>query len=217
VAGVVEPLEFADDDEHEAAREVFGAALPAAGAYAALLAEQGVAWGLLGPREVDRLWSRHLINSAALAPLVPTAVEVLDIGSGAGLPGIPLRLVRPDLHITLVEPLQRRIRFLQLCCEQLQLPDVSVRAVRAEQLPPECADVVTARAVAPLQRLLPVVWPLVRPGGQFLAIKGRRAEEELARCRALPGDLRMPPDVVRRSTAQCTPLVTVVRFRRKAR
>ena len=208
------PTPFRDRAEQAAAEDAFGPALPAACRYAALLAAEGVVWGLIGPREVDRIWSRHLLNSAALSPLIPAGSELLDVGSGAGLPGIPLRLARPDLSVTLVEPLQRRVRFLELCCQTLVLSNVPVLTARAEQLAGRCtADVVTARAVAPLGRLLPAVWPLVRPGGQLLAVKGRQAEEELAGCEP-PGDLDVPPDVVRRYTAGGEPLVTVVRFRR---
>ncbi len=205
---------FADGRERALAEDTFGPGLPLAVAYANLLADQGVAWGLLGPREVGRLWSRHLINAAALAPLVPPGIELMDVGSGAGLPGIPLRLARPDLRISLLEPLQRRVRFLELCRRELALPDVSVVAARAEQVEGRpVADVVTARAVAPLVRLLPTTWPLVRPGGQLLALKGRTAEQELAACE-FPGDLSEPPDVVRRCATGGHPLVTVVRFRR---
>lgn len=173
-------------------------------------------WGLIGPREVGRLWSRHLINSAAVAPLVPRGVDLLDVGSGAGLPGIPLRLARPDLRVTLLEPLRRRVRFLELCREELDLPDLALRVDRAEQVTGRCAaDVVTARAVAPLARLLPAVWTLVRPGGLLLAVKGSGAENELADC-PLPGDLSEPPDVVRRYTDTGALLVTVVRFQRRS-
>jgi len=200
------------------AAEHFGTSLPLACRYAELLAREGVAWGLLGPRELPRLWDRHLINSAALAPLVPPESVVLDVGSGAGLPGLPVRIVRPDLQLTLLEPMARRVRFLELCLRSLGLPGVTVLNARAEESAGKVsATVVTARAVAPLSRLVPAVWPLVRPGGQLLAVKGRTAEEELSRCSALPTDLDRPPEVVRRCTSSGVPLVTVVRFCRKAR
>lgn len=204
--------------EGAAAEAAFGTALPAADAYAVLLAEQGVSWGLIGPREVDRLWSRHLLNSVAIAPLIAMGKRVLDLGSGAGLPGIPLSLARPDLPVTLVEPLQRRVRFLELCQRELGLPNVTITADRAERLPGGCAaEVVTARALAPLPRLLALGWPLVRPGGQLLAIKGRGADKELAHCDSVPVDLACSPDVVRRYSDTGEVLVTVVRFRRSAR
>jgi 16S rRNA (guanine527-N7)-methyltransferase len=148
-------------------------------AYAEMLAGPGVERGLLGPRELERLWERHLLNSAAVAAAVPDGVGVLDVGSGAGLPGIPLALVRPDLRVTLVEPLLRRATFLGEACELLGLDRVDVRRARAEVLPRGAADVVVARAVAPLKRLLGWTLPLLRPGGRLVAMKGRSADAEL--------------------------------------
>lgn len=207
---------FADGGEQAAAEHLFGPRLPLAVRYARLLAAQGVDWGVIGPREIERLWGRHLLNSAALSALVPQGAGVIDVGSGAGLPGIPLRLARPDLTLTLLEPLQRRVRFLALCLSDLRLTDTSVLGSRVEQVPAgRTADVVTARAVAPLARLVPLTWPLVRPGGQLLAVKGGNAEVELA-ATELPSDLAGSPDVVRQYTDDGQPLVTVVRFRRSS-
>lgn len=149
--------------------------------YAALLAEVGVARGLLGPREVPRLWSRHLLNCAVVADAVPAAAQVVDVGSGAGLPGLVLALVRPDCQVTLLEPLLRRATFLGEAVEELGVGDrVAVVRARAEDATPNAADVVTARAVAPLDRLLGWCLPLVRPGGIVLALKGEQAAVELA-------------------------------------
>jgi len=173
------------------AEAVFGACLSQAVRYAELLCTVGVERGLLGPREVERIWSRHLLNSAAIAPLVPTKADVLDLGSGAGLPGIPLALARPDLHVTLVEPMARRVNFLLECLRGLDV-DVEVRRARAQELPPACASVVVARALAPLDRLLPLALPLLRPGGVLLAMKGRAAQEEV---RAAEPMLRSWPGV----------------------
>ena len=146
-----------------------------------LLADAGVKRGLIGPREVPRLWERHLLNCAVLSEVVPEGVTVCDVGSGAGLPGIPLALVRPDLKITLLEPLLRRTNFLQEVVELLGLDHVTVVRGRAEEvlgkLPP--VHVVTARAVAPLDRLAGWGVPLLRPYGEMLALKGDTAEEEL--------------------------------------
>jgi 16S rRNA (guanine527-N7)-methyltransferase len=167
-----------------AAQAVFGARYPLAEQYAALLAGSGVYRGLLGPREADRLWERHLLNSAVLSELVPEGCRVLDVGSGAGLPGIPLALARPDLAIVLLEPMARRVVWLQEVVTVLGLA-VSVHRGRAED--PEVRekwggnDVVTARAVAPLGRLAGWSLPLVAPGGRLLAIKGASAKEEAAR------------------------------------
>ncbi len=149
--------------------------------YAELLAEAGVKRGLIGPREVPRLWERHLLNCAVLSEVVPEGVTVCDVGSGAGLPGIPLALVREDLKITLLEPLLRRTNFLTEVVELLGLDHVTVVRGRAEevmgQMPP--VHVVTARAVAPLDRLAAWGIPLLRPYGEMLALKGDTAEGEL--------------------------------------
>jgi 16S rRNA (guanine527-N7)-methyltransferase len=149
-------------------------------AYADLLATTGVERGLIGPREAPRLWERHLLNCAALAELVPNDATVLDVGSGAGLPGIPLALVRPDLSVTLLEPLLRRSTFLEEAVEVLSLEDrVTVVRGRAEDHEGRYA-VVTARAVAPMTRLVGWCLPRVRPGGVLLAMKGAGAPEEIA-------------------------------------
>jgi 16S rRNA (guanine527-N7)-methyltransferase len=163
-----------------AARELFGARWPLAEAYVARLAGDGVTRGLIGPRERDRLWDRHILNCAALAPLIPPAAAVGDIGSGAGLPGIVIALLRTDVSMDLVEPLLRRTVFLQEAVDALGLAQTRVVRARAEDLAGQCSyDVVTARAVAPLPKLLSVVLPLLRPGGQLLALKGATAQEEL--------------------------------------
>lgn len=160
---------------------VFGDALPKARAYADMLADAGVVRGLIGPREVPRLWERHLLNSAALAGGVSADATVVDVGSGAGLPGIPLALARHDLRITLVEPLLRRADFLTEAVDALDLGDrVEVVRARAEALHGTRAfDVVTARAVAPLPRLLEWTLPLAGPGGSVIALKGESAAAEL--------------------------------------
>lgn len=172
------------------AAAVFGAALDRAVAYAELLATEGTVRGLIGPREVPRLWDRHLLNSAAIASLVPADARVVDVGSGAGLPGIPLALVRPDLTVTLLEPLARRVTFLDECVDRLGLGNVTVVRGRAEEGPVRRslggADVVTARAVAPLDKLAGWCLPLLRPGGLLLALKGSTAVEELAAAGPLP-------------------------------
>ncbi|WP_073950615.1 16S rRNA (guanine(527)-N(7))-methyltransferase RsmG [Streptomyces kebangsaanensis] len=165
----------------EQARDVFGDRFADAVRYAELLAETGVQRGLIGPREVPRLWERHLLNCAVLSEVVPEGVTVCDVGSGAGLPGIPLALVREDLKITLLEPLLRRTNFLTEVVELLGLDHVTVVRGRAEEvmgkIPP--VHVVTARAVAPLDRLATWGIPLLRPYGEMLALKGDAAEEEL--------------------------------------
>ncbi|MFJ8026630.1 16S rRNA (guanine(527)-N(7))-methyltransferase RsmG [Streptomyces sp. NPDC096311] len=165
----------------EQAREVFGDRFEDAVRYAELLAEAGVQRGLIGPREVPRLWERHLLNCAVLSEVVPEGVTVCDVGSGAGLPGIPLALVRDDIKITLLEPLLRRTNFLTEVVELLGLDHVTVVRGRAEEVMGKlpAVHVVTARAVAPLDRLAAWGIPLLRPYGEMLALKGDTAEEEL--------------------------------------
>jgi 16S rRNA (guanine527-N7)-methyltransferase len=162
------------------AREIFGDALPSVERYAEFLGDSGVERGLIGPREVDRLWGRHLLNCAVVAELIPPGAEVVDLGSGAGLPGIVLAIARTDLSVTLLEPLLRRTVFLGECVDLLGLRGVTIRRARAEDVAGELlADVVTARAVAPLSRLAGWAVPLLRPGGELLAWKGERAAAEL--------------------------------------
>jgi len=155
--------------------------LPLAERYAELLATEGVVRGLIGPREAPRLWERHLLNCAVLAELVPPAASVADVGSGAGLPGVVLAIARPDLRVTLVEPLLRRTRFLDEAVEALGLEEqVEVVRGRAEELAgTRTFDVLTARAVAPLDRLARWCLPLVHPGGELVAMKGASARAEV--------------------------------------
>jgi 16S rRNA (guanine527-N7)-methyltransferase len=147
--------------------------------YASWLSGAGVERGLIGPRETDRIWDRHIANCAALAELIPPNASVIDIGSGAGLPGLVLALVRPDISVTLIEPLARRCDFLNEVVADLGLTVTVVRG-RAEQVSVFPATVVTARAVAPLAKLLGWALPLVAPGGVVLAMKGSSAEQEIA-------------------------------------
>ena len=174
------------DVSRETASRVFGAELPRAEAYAELLATDGVRRGLIGPREADRLWSRHLLNSAVVVEACPASGLVVDVGSGAGLPGIPMALARPELTIRLVEPLLRRVTFLTEVVSLLGLDNVEVVRSRVEDLHGSwTAPTVTARAVAPLDRLAGWCLPLVARGGSLLAVKGDRADEELADARDL--------------------------------
>lgn len=166
----------------EAAAAIFGSNLDAALRYAEILAGAGVERGLLGPREVDRLWGRHILNSAVIAELLEPDEQVADIGSGAGLPGIPLALARPDVRVTLIEPLLRRSDFLRETIEELGV-DCRVVRGRAEDrgVRDEVGevDVVVSRAVASLDKLARWSSPLLRPGGRMLAMKGERAEDEV--------------------------------------
>jgi 16S rRNA (guanine527-N7)-methyltransferase len=165
------------------AADVFADALPLAIRYVEILATRGVVRGLIGPREPARLWRRHVLNSVALVDQVPAAAHVVDLGSGAGLPGIPLALARPDISVTLVEPMQRRVDFLREVVDELGLTRVVITRARAEELPRGEADVVVARAVAPLTRLIPLALPLLRAGGRLLALKGENAATEVGKAR----------------------------------
>jgi 16S rRNA (guanine527-N7)-methyltransferase len=185
----------------EIARDVFtGEAWERANAFAGLLAGPGVVRGLLGPREVPRIWDRHLLNCAVVAEAVPQDVRLVDIGSGAGLPGLVLAIVRQDITVTLLEPLLRRTVFLEECVEVLKLDNVEVLRGRAEELAGKREfDVASARAVAPLDRLLKWAMPLLREGGELIAMKGERAADELAGAEAQ----------LRASGARTAELVTV--------
>jgi 16S rRNA (guanine527-N7)-methyltransferase len=163
--------------------DVFGPAADTASRYVDILATRGIDWGLIGPREAERLWDRHVLNSVALADLVPWGASVADVGSGAGLPGIPLAILRPDLRVTLIEPLLRRATFLTQAVDELDLAD-RVRVVRARaEDHRERYDVLVSRALARLPQLIRWCDPLRAEGGTVLALKGRSAEEELAEAR----------------------------------
>ncbi|WP_243726584.1 16S rRNA (guanine(527)-N(7))-methyltransferase RsmG [Actinocrispum wychmicini] len=167
--------------------EAFGAGSDRATRFAELLAVHGVERGLIGPREVDRLWDRHLLNSVAIAECVPQGAAVVDVGSGAGLPGIPLAIARPDLSVVLLEPMARRIAWLEEVVTKLELTNVEVVRGRAEEKAirqrVSDRDVATARAVAPLGKLAGWCLPLLRVGGQLIALKGSSAAEEIERDR----------------------------------
>jgi 16S rRNA (guanine527-N7)-methyltransferase len=164
------------------AERAFGPSLPRAVEFADILCGAGVERGLLGPAEPSRIWSRHLLNCVVVQELIPQGSVVDDVGSGAGLPGIVLALARPDLTVTLVEPLLRRAGFLREVVETMKLGNVSVLRQRAEERARSApgVDVVTARAVARLDRLATWCVPLLRPGGVLLAMKGENAAAELA-------------------------------------
>lgn len=199
------------------ARTVYGDRLPVAVRYAELLATTAVTRGLIGPREVDRIWDRHILNSAAVSAVIGEGASVVDVGSGAGLPGIPLAILRPDLPVTLLEPLLRRTIFLSEVVTELALADqVTVIRGRAEDpgvTGSERFDVVTSRAVAPLDRLVRWCTPLLAPGGEIIALKGQSAQEEVDKHAALLAKLGLVArvDVVQLDAA--VEPTTVVRLR----
>ncbi len=190
------------------AEELFGEGWAQAQRYAELLSTWGVDRGMIGPREVPRLWDRHLLNCVVVAPRLPQGSSVADVGTGAGLPGVVWAIARPDVQMTLVEPLLRRVSFLEEVVSELGLTNVEIVRSRAEEHRQQY-DVVTARAVAALDKLTTWCWPLVAPGGVLLAMKGRSAPEEVEAARALLkrlgvtdvrietyGDLAVPTTVV---------------------
>lgn len=180
--------ERVESSSAEAAAEMFGDSLPRAEKYAALLTGVGVERGVVGPAEADRIWDRHLLNCGAVARLVPARALVVDLGSGAGLPGVVLAILMPGIKMTLLEPLARRVDFLEECVAVLGLTNVQVVRGRAEEYAGRLmADVVTSRAVAPLDRLAELSAGLARPGGRVLAIKGSAAEAELTKARPVLG------------------------------
>jgi 16S rRNA (guanine527-N7)-methyltransferase len=193
---------------------VFGPALDLAERYAALLAGPAVEQGLIGPRETARLWDRHLMNCAAVAELVPPACSVIDLGSGAGLPGVVIAMLRPDAKVVLLEPMARRVAFLEECVRELGLANTSVCRGRAEEMSGRlAADVVTARAVAPMDRLAGLALGLARPGGLVLAMKGAGAAEELARAAPVLRRLRARDvAVVHPGSGKVSPPPTVIRL-----
>ena len=165
----------------DAATTVFADRLDLARRYAAHLADTGISHGLVGPREVPRLWDRHILNCAVIGEIIPKGLSVIDVGSGAGLPGICLAIARPDLSIALVEPMERRTSWLAAVCADLGLDNVTVERARAEELHGRLsAEVVTARAVAALDKLTRWCLPLVSSGGRLVAMKGSSAEREIA-------------------------------------
>ncbi|MCO1658050.1 16S rRNA (guanine(527)-N(7))-methyltransferase RsmG [Pseudonocardia humida] len=193
---------------------VFGVRRSLAQRYAEHLVTSGVERGLIGPREAPRVWDRHVLNCAVVAEIVPDGARIVDVGSGAGLPGIPLAIARPDLHVVLLEPLARRVEWLREVVADLGLT-IEVERGRAEEPDVrrrwEGADVVTARAVAPLARLASWCVPLLRSGGMMLALKGASAAAEVERDaaavrRAGGGE----PRIVRCGAGTVEPLSTVV-------
>jgi 16S rRNA (guanine527-N7)-methyltransferase len=193
---------------------VFGAALDQARRYAELLATDGVMRGLIGPRETERLWDRHLLNCAMVSELLPQRGVLVDIGSGAGLPGVVLAMLRPSLQVILLEPLLRRSAFLEECVAELGLPNATVVRARAEDRAAAHikADVATARAVAPLGRLAGWAAPLLRPGGELLAIKGQSAAEEIEAARPVLSRLGVrSAEVLQAGRGRVVSATTVVR------
>lgn len=160
--------------------EVFGEAWPQLVQFAGMIEREGERRGLVGPRELDRLWSRHILNSAAVLDYIPVNATVADVGSGAGFPGLVVAICRPDVTMTLIDSMERRCEWLVDAVSELGLTNVSVRLGRSEEFVGQySADVVLSRAVAALKKLLPWTMPLVRPGGALVALKGIKVDDEI--------------------------------------
>ncbi|WP_241157595.1 16S rRNA (guanine(527)-N(7))-methyltransferase RsmG [Schaalia sp. ZJ1691] len=171
---------FVPEEATGAVREFFGPAFGDVQEFVHMLEDEGEIRGLVGPREMTRLWSRHAVNSAAVLDFLPRKGQVLDVGSGAGFPGIIIAISRPDLDVHLAEPMLRRCEWLMDVVETLGLDNVTIHQARAEELRGKGkADVVTARAVANMSKLIRMTSKLIAPGGRLVALKGRRAAIEV--------------------------------------
>ncbi|MBO9038331.1 16S rRNA (guanine(527)-N(7))-methyltransferase RsmG [Curtobacterium flaccumfaciens] len=170
--------------EPAAAAALFGDRIEVARSFTNELARRGEELGLIGPLELPRLWTRHILNSALLAPLLEARGRVADVGSGAGLPGLVLAIARPDVEFVLIEPMERRTDWLRSESDRLGLQNVTVLRGRAEDVADDVVvDQVTARAVSALSKLIPLTVPLVRSGGQLILMKGARVDEEIEKAR----------------------------------
>jgi 16S rRNA (guanine527-N7)-methyltransferase len=201
------------------AQEFFGPQIALARGYASRLAKDSETFGLLGPRELPKIWSRHVLNSALLAELVPEGAKVADVGSGAGLPGIPMAIAQPKAHFTLIEPMERRANWLSQVVSDLGIDNIEVIRARAEDVQRTDFDIVTARAVAALDKLVRLLTPLTR-GSELktvLAMKGSRAPEEIALAKPRLDRLGFQePEILTLGTGKAPETATVVRIRLKA-
>ena len=177
--------------EPESAKAIFGPQIEKARAFAQKLANDSDDLGLLGPRELDKLWSRHILNSAVVAETVNPGDYVADVGSGAGLPGIPMAIALPEANFVLIEPMERRSTWMLEVIQELGLANVEVRRARAEEVLDLKFDIVTARAVAALDKLLRLTVPLLKPGGSLIALKGSKAAEEIEAAKKLQKKLEI--------------------------
>jgi 16S rRNA (guanine527-N7)-methyltransferase len=187
-----ENIDYTPEAEPEEALKVYGNHIEKARKYFKLLVRDGDLLGLIGPRELPKLWSRHILNSAVVADLVDDGQLVADVGSGAGFPGIPMAILRPEVRFVLIEPMERRANWLaEVVVPELDLKNVKVLRGRAEEAPLRNYDVVTARAVSALPKLLRMLVPLTVQGGQVLAMKGSKAQEEIDDSKPLAKKLKL--------------------------
>lgn len=206
----------ADDFEQpsQEMRELFGVAFSAAEHFADMLVAEGELRGLVGPRELPRLWSRHIVNSTAVVPFLPRRGSVADVGSGAGFPGIVVALMRPDLEVTLIDTMERRVEWLELVVAELDLDNVTIRRARAEEIK-DRYDAVTARAVANLSKLVRLTSGLLRPGGSLLALKGAKAQQEVDDAKYVIKKAKLEPAVIHEVVTPGEELTRVVEVRRR--
>lgn len=209
-ADVAEPV--AVERPSEEVRDLFGVAFSAAEHFAGMLEAEGELRGLLGPRELPRLWTRHIVNSVAVMPFLPARGTVADVGSGAGFPGVVVALLRPDLDVTLVESMGRRVDWLEDVVRELDLDNVALRRARAEEVT-DRFDAVTARAVANLSKLVRMTAPLLRRGGSLLALKGVRAEAEVEDAKYVVKKAKLEPAVIHEIVTPGEELTKVVQVR----
>ncbi|TLP79908.1 16S rRNA (guanine(527)-N(7))-methyltransferase RsmG [Nesterenkonia sphaerica] len=212
-----QPLPVLEGSELDAARQIFGQQLPGAEKYVEHLCTTGITHGLLGPREVPRMWGRHVLNCAVVGSELPESGTVADVGSGAGLPGIALALARPDLDFILIEPMERRVDWLDMVTGDLELTNVQIIRARAEDVSDEVmADVVTARAVSALKNLIPLTVPLLDDHGELLFLKGRTVQAEIDSARKVLSRYRLQaPEIHLVGTDVLEEPTTVVRTRRR--
>lgn len=197
-------------------RELFGLAFAGAEHFAQMLADEGELRGLVGPRELPRLWTRHIVNSAAVVPFLPARGTVADVGSGAGFPGIVAALMRPDLEFTLIETMERRVEWLELVVDELGLDNVTVLRARAEEVT-DRYDAVTARAVANLSKLVRLTSRLLRQGGCLLALKGEKAQAEVEDAKYVIKKAKLLPATVHEVITPGDDVTRVVEIRRPRR
>lgn len=206
-----------DDLEKEPAyaAELFGDQIELARGFAQRLAKDSETFGLLGPRELPRIWSRHVINSGLLAELVPDGSKVVDVGSGAGLPGIPMAIAQPMAQFTLVEPMERRANWLNQVVQDLGITNVRVLRARAEDVVETDFDLATARAVAALDKLLKMLTPLIKDSREktVIAMKGSKAQEEIAEAAKRIAQLGYSqPEIITLGLNKAPETATVVRI-----
>ena len=207
------PVEGAVEVERptEEMRELFGLAFAGAERFAEMLVAEGELRGLVGPRELPRLWTRHIVNSAALVPFLPARGTVADIGSGAGLPGVVVAL-----EVTLIETMERRVDWLTYVVSELDLDNATVRRARAEEVR-DRFDAVTARAVANLTKLVRMTAPLLRQGGRLLALKGAKAEAEVEAAKYVVKKARLKPAIIHEVVTPGEEVTRIVEVRRPRR